>query len=239
MEYHEAMSRLRFALLDASHGDENTPRNFRRELPGDLVEYDVTDGDLPPSDADHDAVVVTGSRSSVYWDEPWIGPLGDRVAAAVTADVPVLGVCYGHQVLADVLGGTVADMGEYELGYREVHQVIADPLFDGVPDPALVFETHSDVVTELPPGATLLAENEVGIQAFRQGTAWGVQFHPEYDLETARAVTRRKDLPDARIESVLAGVTPAAADRAAAAKTIFANFAAQARLGRAEGVADD
>ncbi|MFB6104012.1 MAG: type 1 glutamine amidotransferase [Halobacteriaceae archaeon] len=233
------MSRLRFALLDASHGDENTPRNFRRELPGDLIEYDVTDGELPRTGADHDAVVVTGSRSSVYWDDPWIESLTDRVARLVAADVPVLGVCYGHQVLADAVGGTVAAMEDYELGYREVHQVGDDPLFDGVPDPFLVFETHSDVVTDLPPGATLLAENDVGIQAFRHGSAWGLQFHPEYDLETARAVTKRKDLPEDRIAAVLEDCTPAAADRAAATKTVFANFADLVRGRRRERLAED
>lgn len=233
------MNRLRFALLNASHDDANTTRNFRRELPGDLVEYDATAGDLPPDHDDHDAVVVTGSRSSVYWDEKWIDPLIDSVRDAATSDVPVLGICYGHQVLATALGGTVEDMGEYELGYREVRQVTTDPLFTDVPNPFTVFETHSDVVTRLPDGATLLAENDVGIQSFRKGMAWGVQFHPEYDLETARAVTKDKDLPADRIESVLAGVTPAAADRAAHAKAIFDNFAEAVRAHRRESVPTD
>lgn len=233
------MDRLRFALLNASHDDGNTIRNFRRELPGDLVEYDATAGDLPATHDDHDAVVVTGSRSSVYWDEKWIDPLIDVVREATRGDVPVLGICYGHQVLATALGGTVEDMGEYELGYREVRQVAEDLLFTDVPDPFTVFETHSDVVTTLPDGATLLAENDVGIQSFRKDLAWGVQFHPEYDLQTAREVTKDKDLPAERIQAVLDGVTRDAADRAAAAKPIFDNFADVVGTHRSESIPTD
>jgi len=216
------MSRPRLALLDASHGDESTRRNFRRELDATLAEFDVTAG-ATPATFDYDGVVVTGSRSSVYWDEAWIPDLLDWIAAADARDLPVLGVCFGHQALASALGGTVADMGEYELGYRTVaHR--GGPLFDGVPQEFTAFTTHSDAVTDLPPGAELLAENDYGVHAFRKDHAFGVQFHPEYDAETARRITREKDLPDAHIRSVLDGITPAAVDAAQAPKRLFENF---------------
>ena len=200
--------RLRIALLDASHGAEHTRRNFRRELDADLVEFDVTDNDRP-SGFDFDAVVVTGSRASVYWDRDWIRPLVDYVAAADDHGLPLLGVCYGHQVLASALGGRVASMGEYEIGYRTITRTADDELLAGVDDEFVAFTTHSDAVTELPPGAELLAENDYGIHAFRRGRAWGVQFHPEYDRETAVEVTRGKegDLTDARVQSVVDGIT--------------------------------
>jgi len=219
---------LRFALLDASHGVERTRRNFRRELDAALVEFDVTAGDLPP-DFDYDAVVVTGSRSSVYQDDPWIDDLLDWIETAADRGLPILGVCYGHQALAAALGGRVESMDDYELGYREVQVVADDPLFKGVETPFTAFETHSDRVADLPPGATLLAENDRGVQAFRHGDCWGVQFHPEYDRASAEAVTREKDLPADRIERVIAGVDDDAYDAACRTKRLFDNFAASVR----------
>jgi len=224
------MTRLRFALLNAAHDGENTRRNFRRELDADLVEFDATDAHLP----DHtgfDGVVVTGSRSSVYWDEAWIPQLVDYVAEVADAGVPILGVCYGHQVLAEALGGRVTGMDGFEIGYNTVRHRGDDELFTDVPESFTVFTTHGDAVVDLPPGATLLAENEYGVHAFRKGHSWGVQFHPEYDIETAREVAegKRDRLDDARIDDVLAGITPAAFEAACEAKSLFDNFAAYAR----------
>ncbi|MES3160246.1 MAG: type 1 glutamine amidotransferase [Halorubrum sp.] len=224
------MTRLRFALLNAAHDGANTRRNFRRELDADLAEFDAVGGHLPEH-TEFDGVVVTGSRSSVYWDEPWIPPLIEYVAEAADAGVPVLGVCYGHQVLAEALGGRVAGMDGFEIGYNTVRRVREDPLFADIEESFTVFTTHGDTVVDLPPGATLLAENEHGVHAFRKGHCWGVQFHPEYDPKTAREVTegKRDRLSDARIADVLAGINPEAYDDACEAKALFDNFAAYAR----------
>ena len=227
---------LRVALLDASHGDPHTRRNFRRELDADLVEFDVTEGDRPAG-FEFDAVVITGSRASVYWDEAWIEPLLDYVAAAHDRGLPVLGVCYGHQVLAAALGGRVESMGEYEIGYREVTRVADDDLLAGVPERFTAFTTHSDAVTALPPGAELLAENDYGVHAFRVGDSWGVQFHPEYDRETATDLTKRKDLDGDRIRSVLDGITAENYGAACRTKRLFDNFTDYARRVRSEATA--
>ncbi|SFF80002.1 GMP synthase (glutamine-hydrolysing) [Halopelagius inordinatus] len=225
-------SRLRFAVLDASHRDPNTRRNFRRELDADLAEFDAAGGELP-THYSFDGVVVTGSRSSVYWDEPWIESLVSYVSDAHAAGLPILGVCYGHQVLATALGGRVEGMGEYELGYREVRHS-GDDLFEGVDESFTVFTTHSDTVVELPPGAELVAENDYGVHAFRNGHAWGVQFHPEYDRTTAESVTRGKDLPEERIESVVAGIDAENYEAACEAKRLFDNFVSYAARVRDE-----
>jgi len=224
------MARLRFALLNAAHDGANTRRNFRRELDADLVEFSASDGRLPDH-TEFDGVVVTGSRSSVYWDEEWIPPLIDYVAEAAAAGLPVLGVCYGHQVVAEALGGRVAGMDEFEIGYNEVRHRGDDELFAGIDETFTVFTTHGDAVVELPPSATLLAENDHGIHAFRDGHCWGVQFHPEYDIETARDVTegKRERLGDARVDAVLSEITPEAYDAACEAKPLFDNFVAYAR----------
>jgi len=220
------MDRPRVALLNASYDATNTRRNFRRELDASVEEFDATDGHLP-ADLAHDAVVVTGSRASVYWDEKWIDATRDAVRRALDRGLPVLGVCWGHQLLADALGGTVAAMDDREMGYREIELTEAgraDPLFAGVDSPLLAFTTHGDTVIDLPDGATRLAENDYGLQAFRHGTAVGVQFHPEYDQRTAREVTRGKDLPAERERRILDGITDENYRRASRTKALFGNF---------------
>jgi len=218
------MSRLRIALLNAAYDGDHTRRNFRRELDANLVEYSVTEGDIPEG-FEFDAAVVTGSRASVYWDEPWIGELKRWVGDAIEAGMPFLGVCYGHQLLAGVLGGRVAGMDEYEIGYREIEQSGDSVLFDGIDERFTAFTTHSDRVEELPPGAEVLAENDYGIHAFRTGSVFAVQFHPEYDMETARRITEGKDqLSAERRQSVLDGITAESYAAACRTKTLFENF---------------
>ncbi|MGM0399657.1 MAG: type 1 glutamine amidotransferase [Halobacteriota archaeon] len=219
------MRRPRLALLNAARDPEQPRRNFRRELAADLVEFHVGGGELP-GDPAVDGVVVTGSQASVYWDEPWIGETVDWVREAVDQGLPTLGVCFGHQLVARALGGEVSDMGEYELGYREIRHD-GDPLFDGLEDPFLAFTTHSDTVETLPPGASVVAENDFGVQAFRTDRAVGVQFHPEYDRSTAERVTKRKDLPRDRIDAVLDDITAETVARAAPAAVVFENFLAE------------
>lgn len=219
------MRRPRLALLNAARDPEQPRRNFRRELAADLVEFHVGGGEIP-GDPAVDGVVVSGSQASVYWDEPWIGETVDWVRDAIEDGLPTLGVCFGHQLVATALGGEVVGMGEYELGYREIAHD-GDPLFAGLEDPFLAFTTHSDTVTTLPSGASVVAENDFGVQAFRTDRAVGVQFHPEYDRPTAERVTKRKDLPQERIDAVLAGITDKSVARAAPAAVVFENFLAE------------
>jgi GMP synthase (glutamine-hydrolysing) len=240
---------LTIALLDASLGTKHTERNFRREVHDNptvdarLRVFNVNEGTLPPSlcpgDTAFDAAIVTGSQASVYDDRPWIGPLKDRVRRGLDAGLPMLGVCWGHQLLAEALGGRV-EGGDYELGYVSVEQVDAqgdalaaetslfsDPIFEGIPSPFTVFATHSDYVVDVPPGATVLARNATGVQAFRHGRAVGVQFHPEYDRSTAEKMIRSKNLPQARLAQAQATCTDANVRAAQAPKQLFANFCAQ------------
>ncbi|MFC6615230.1 type 1 glutamine amidotransferase [Halopenitus salinus] len=223
------MTRLRFALLNAAHDAAHNRRNFRRELDADLVEFRATEGELPDHH-EYDAIVITGSRSSVYWDEEWIPPLVEYVSEAVDRGVPALGICYGHQVLAEALDGRVAGMDDFELGYAEIDHH-GDEIFEGVDGTFTAFASHGDAVVELPPEAELLAENEYGVHAFRCGHSWGLQFHPEYDVETARHVAdgKRDRLGDARVDDVLAGISPEAHEAACEAKQVFENFTSYVR----------
>ncbi len=219
------MDRPRIALLNAAHEATDTRRNFVRELDADVVAFHCPSGEVP-DDFRYDGFVVTGSRASVYWDRAWIGQLKRWVGDAIEAGLPGLGVCYGHQLLADVMGGSVEDMGEYEIGYRTVEHNGDNRLLSGIDETMTVFTTHSDRVVRPPPGATVIARNDYGIHGFRNGHIFAVQFHPEYDMEMAESVTRGKDdqLSAERIEQVLAGITTENYRAACEVTQLFDNF---------------
>jgi len=234
----ETVSRLRLALLNAAHKAVDTRRNFHRELDAEIETFHAPSGEFPP-DYRYDGFVITGSAASVYWDEPWIGDLKTWVGGAVRAGVPALGVCFGHQLLADVLGGSVQGMGDYEIGYRTVYQDGDNRLLADVPEELTVFTSHSDHVTEKPPGATVFARNEYGIHGFRTDRVFAVQFHPEYDRSTAAEIAASKDdeLSADRLQEVHDGITEANYAAACEAKRLFDNFLDYVEEVRADRVA--
>ncbi len=153
---------------------------------------DVVRGDLGQpvparlDEGDHDGLVVLGGEMGANDDaeHPWLGPTKELVRKAVASGAPVLGVCLGHQLAAVALGGVSEPNPQgTTLGVVPVRLTDAgtsDPLlagFDGRP----AVHYNDDVVTTLPPGATVLARLLGGMpQALRLGErAWGVQFHPE------------------------------------------------------------
>lgn len=134
--------------------------------------------------AEVDGVVVSGSRHAAYEPHPWIAPLELLLRAAVERGTPTLGVCFGHQVLAQALGGTVQrnplgrELGTVEIEANE--HAASDPLLAPLGSRFLVQVTHLDTVTRPPEGAVVLARsNGDHCQAYRYRRAWGVQFHPE------------------------------------------------------------
>lgn len=135
-----------------------------------------------------DAWIITGSASSVTDRTDWILNLEEIIRKGQKRGIPMLGICFGHQVIASALGGKVIrnpldwEVGSHMIALNETGRL--NKLFTGIPDPFIGYETHEDVVSELPAGAELLAENDKGIQAFKFGdTIYGVQFHPEFTWE--------------------------------------------------------
>jgi GMP synthase (glutamine-hydrolysing) len=154
-------------------------------MPG-MEKSDVFSGEAPPDSREFSAVIVTGSSSMVSHREEWSERTAVWLAEAVHAGMPVLGVCYGHQLLAHALGGVV---GPNPRGRQIGTQVIdllpaasSDPLMCQMPRSLTVQTTHIESVHELPPGAVRLATSpRDDNHAFRFGThAWGLQFHPEF-----------------------------------------------------------
>jgi GMP synthase (glutamine-hydrolysing) len=154
----------------------------------------VYEGEEPPAPSEVGGVVVTGSSAMVTDRAPWSERAATWLARAVSTGTPVLGICFGHQLLAHALGGCVGKNPRApEVGTVEVRldpgAASSDPLFSTLPSAFLAQETHFESVLETPPGSERLAVSDGDpCQAFRLGeAAWGVQFHPEFDADVTRA----------------------------------------------------
>ncbi|MDP9119150.1 MAG: type 1 glutamine amidotransferase [Actinomycetota bacterium] len=137
---------------------------------------DLEDREVDPKD--YDLIVSLGSEFAAFDDsKPFVPREARLMGAAIEHDVPVLGLCFGGQMLARVLGGEVFRGTESEIGWLPVRS--KDP--DLVPEGPW-FQWHFDSFT-LPPGATSIAASDVGLQAFVAGRSLGLQFHPEVTTE--------------------------------------------------------
>lgn len=176
------------ALLRASHSKAST-RNFRREMPAHIETVSMHDTSFRASGfapQTYDGIVITGSSSSVLDGDEWIDEARATVRTAVEEhDLPTLGVCWGAQLLADALGGTVERGTKRELGFRTVERTDnTHPAFHGIEDEFTAFQSHTDYVTQIPDNAELLARTDDSKQAFSYKSSLGVQFHPEVDYRT-------------------------------------------------------
>jgi GMP synthase (glutamine-hydrolysing) len=158
--------------------------------PGEWLEHDLRAAASPPAPMTVSAVVVTGSAASVTERAEWMLRAESYLRDVASARVPLFGICFGHQLLAQALGGRVErnprgrEIGTVTL--RATRSAAKDPIFGGAHE-GLVNMTHTDTVVELPPRAEVLARTvHDEVAAFRVDEAWGVQFHPEIDGEVMR-----------------------------------------------------
>lgn len=156
---------------------------------GPVIEVDLRNGAALPAPATLFATVVTGSSSSVTERSPWMLRAEEYLRVLTSASVPTLGICFGHQLLGQALGGEVSkNPSGREIGTVELDLLVQDPLFGRATAPYRVNATHVDTVSRLPPGALVLARTRLERHAavrFTE-TTWGVQFHPEVDAYIMR-----------------------------------------------------
>jgi len=178
--------------LVAKHGDY--PTWFEEALGAKLRLLRAHEGErLTELPAQTKGIIVSGSPLSLTAPEPWMDELGDRLLRLGAAGVPILGVCFGHQLLGRASGSSVVRNPKgREIGTVRVQLTPdgrRDPLFSWSKNGEIaVQQTHVDVVDRVPEGAKLLASNEAcATQAFRLSeTVAAVQFHPEITPEIMR-----------------------------------------------------
>jgi len=156
--------------------------------PGRFIYWDAQRDEEPPVGG-FEGVIISGSAASVYDGHAWIDRLQEAIRDWAERQVPMLGICFGHQIIAHTFGGYVAKHPKgWEVGTQEVELTSegkGDPLFSGIRGRLKVMESHQDAVLEAPAIAEVLAGNEhTGCQALRIGERIrSVQFHPEYTKE--------------------------------------------------------
>lgn len=154
---------------------------------GEIAVVDAEHGAPLPAADECSGVVVTGSHDMVTDNLPWSVKVAQWIFSLMDLDVPFLGICYGHQLLAHAMGGEIGfhPKGE-EIGTVDIQLLPAsfdDMLFFSLPPSFPAHVSHAQTVISLPQGAIRLAMNSFEpTHAFRLGRqAWGVQFHPEYN----------------------------------------------------------
>ncbi len=145
-------------------------------------------------DFDHskyDAWIITGSASSVLDNDNWISHLKNKIKYAYKASIPLLGICFGHQIISEALGGKVDNNTKgWELGAYKINlnQKGKDSLlFNGIDFDDYFYFSHEDIVLKLPSSAVELASNNMGLQSYSiNDRIFGVQFHPEFSFDVMK-----------------------------------------------------
>jgi len=178
----------RVANWAAAHGHQFTGTHWYR-------------GDAAPDSGSIDFLVVMGGGMNIYEhrNHPWLVPEKALIAAVIAQGKPVLGICLGAQLIADVLGGKVYQNPELEIGWypiRLLETARKHPPFSRFPAEFTVLHWHGDTF-DLPPGATLLASSSpCPNQAFIYGkNVIGLQFHAEVRPEDVRSFVQGETAP--------------------------------------------
>ncbi len=161
-----------------------------------FTHYDVRNGEFPTTTDVVDGWIVTGSKNGAYEDLPWINALKETLNSILQNGAPIVGICFGHQILAEVLGGKVE---KYEGGWTLGRQLYR--MDNGQELHAMAW--HQDQVVKLPDGARLLASSLGCKNAMFTygGQVLGIQPHPEFDGDVIHsALEASTGLPEDRAQ---------------------------------------
>jgi len=230
-------------LLVFQHIACEHPGRLRQFLEEDGVVWDAVEldeGDPIPALNAYDALWVMGGPMDVWETDshPWLAAEKEAIRHWVTdLKKPFLGICLGHQLLADALGGRCAPLSPPEIGVLEVGLTEAgrtDPIFAGMPSQQKCLQWHSVEVNVPPDGAAVLASSPAcGVQAMRFGDkAWSMQYHVEVEDDTvdnwavipAYREALVSSLGEAAIEDLRCDTAGSMRDMAASARTLYKNF---------------
>ncbi|MEO8113798.1 MAG: type 1 glutamine amidotransferase [Phenylobacterium sp.] len=177
----------------AIHRFGTYPDMFKALLGPDAYDYTVfavDEGELPASPEACDAYLITGASAGVYDPLPWIAETEDFLRAA-KGRAALVGVCFGHQLMAQAFGGRVVKSPKgWGVGEHQYAVVRGEPWMEG-PDHIRLPASHQDQVVVLPPHAQVIAANEftpMGALAWRDQPAISMQLHPEFEPDYAKAL---------------------------------------------------
>lgn len=178
-----------------------------------LSTWSVVDGVFPESVQDAEGWLVSGSKHGAYEDHDWIPPLEDLIRDIFAAQVPLVGICFGHQIIAQALGGTVEKFaGGWAVGRH---------VYDWQGDEVVLNAWHQDQVTKAPESARVIASSPFCKNAalLYDGRAFTVQAHPEFDREAIGMLLDVRApgvVPDDRIATAKANLHQPIDDRRSA-----------------------
>ncbi|MEZ8966011.1 type 1 glutamine amidotransferase [Vibrio breoganii] len=176
-------------MIEASLYEVNNEFTFQN--------YDATKGELPHHDECH-GFIITGSVNNAYDDHPWILQLVDWIIRCEVLRRPLVGICFGHQLIARALGGTVQKSEKgWGLGSYEVKVTAQKKWMNLSVDSARLLVSHQDQVTTVPRGVKVIASNEFcpNFMLVKDNHVLTVQGHPEFGVSfTEKLVEKRKHL---------------------------------------------
>jgi GMP synthase (glutamine-hydrolysing) len=202
---------MKIGILRTGHSPDgmietmgNYDTMFERLLGGhDFIfeTFSVVDGVFPSGPDAADGWLITGSKHGAYEDHPWIPPLEDLIRAIHASGRPLVGVCFGHQIIAQAMGGTVEKFGGgWSVGRTEY-------MLEG--QKVALNAWHQDQVTEVPEGARVVGSSDFCANAMLAygDNIWTIQAHPEFNSDFIDGLiqTRGKGMvPDAQLQTASA-----------------------------------
>lgn len=225
--------------FDPPHGCPEIQALIRKASEG-LGEVEITavrapESKIPADLKPYDGVVLSGSKTRIEENGPWITAEMDAIRNLYEMKIPTFGICYGEQLIARTFGAQTGESNLNEFGWAELELKAESPIFEGLPKKFHSFEYHSDEVRTLPPNFKLTASSaDCPIQAYdvQDAPMWGVQFHPERNLEQGIKSLERRQRQNNEGDRLLNKDNGNKLYNAIVGETIFRNFLKRVWAGR-------